>query len=239
MARRLISFVALAVVVVLFPCASIVFSQEGSRGGASKENLDLPFDALSESEDDDEKAPEVIVFYAQQYEGDGFFYSCDMSGSMNQESKFKKLQREVIKNVSQFSEKVQFGICFFNNALKKFPSNGRPADANPAMKAAAIAFVMSATPGRGSCSKPALLACLQFASQSSSKRKVIIHLSDGVNKCNNLELTAYNQEILAEVAARNTQRVKINTICIGSDHVDEEWMRKLAFQNNGQASRVQ
>jgi len=239
MANRWFVIFALAATVSLYTSERTVFAQEGSGGGASKENLDLPFDALADSEDDDEQAPEVIVFYAQQYEGDGFFYSCDMSGSMNEESKIKKLQREVIKNVSQFSEKVQFSFCFYDAGLKKFPANGRPADANPAMKAAAIAYVMSITPGHGSCGKPSLLAALQFASQSSSKRKVIIHLSDGQNYCNNMDKATYDQQILAEVSAKNTQRVKINSICIGVSDVNEEWMRKLAFQNNGQASRVQ
>ncbi len=230
--------IALSTVIGFFPSARTALAQEGSQGGASKANLDLPFDALAES-DDEEEAPEIIVFYSQQYEGDGFFYSCDMSGSMNEEAKFKKLQREVIKNVSQFSEKVQFSFCFYDTGLKKFPTNGRPADANAAMKAAAIAFVMTVTPGHGSCSKPSLIAALQFANQASSKRKVIIHLSDGQNYCNSMDKDQYDQQILAEVAAKNTQRVKINTICIGTQDVNEAWMRKLAFQNNGQASRVQ
>ncbi len=232
------TFIFLASVAVLglgFPPGA-AFSQ--SQTGAVKANLDLPFDALGES-DDEEEAPEVIVFYSQQYEGDGFFYSCDMSGSMKDEAKFKKLQREVIKNVSQFSEKVQFSFCFFDAGLRKFPTSGRPADANAAMKAAAIAFVMTVTPGAGSCSRPSLIAALQFANQSSSKRKVIIHLSDGQNYCNGMDKDQYDQQTLAEVSAKNTQRVKINTICIGTQDVNEAWMRKLAYQNNGQASRVQ
>lgn len=47
---------------------------------ASKENLDLPFDAFGISEDEKE-APEVVFFYGQQYEGDGFFFCLDRSSS--------------------------------------------------------------------------------------------------------------------------------------------------------------
>ncbi len=232
---RILVAVALILGLGLGLPSNAAFSQE-SQGGAVKANLDLPFDALGES-DDEEEAPEVIVFYSQQFEGDGFFYSCDISSSMAG-NKLKQLQREVIKNVSQFSEKVQFSFCFFDQNLKKFPTSGRPADANPAMKAAGIAMVMSIASGYGSCSKASLLAALQFANQSSAKRKVIIHLADGHNTCPGNEESVYAQQTLAEVSAKNTQRVKINTICIGAD-ADENWMRKLAFQNNGQASRVQ
>ena len=232
-------FIALLLSAALgfFPSSRSLFAQSASALGPTKENLDLPADAGGETEED-EDAPEIVVFYSQQYEGDGFFFSCDLSGSMKGD-KLGKLQREVIKNISQFSDKVQFAICFFNSQVKKFPSNGRPADANPSMKAAAIAFVTSGTPGPQSCSRPSLIACLTFANQSTAKRKLIIHLSDGMNYCNGQDLSVYNQETLNEVAAKNTQHVKINTICIGSDTVDEAWMKKLADQNGGKASRVQ
>ena len=44
-------------------------------GQASKENLDLPYDASLASERA-ESAPEVIVFYGEQYEGHGVFFCC-------------------------------------------------------------------------------------------------------------------------------------------------------------------
>jgi hypothetical protein len=226
----------LTVALGLFPSSRSLFAQAGSTGGPTKENLDLPADSSGETEDEEE-APEVIVFYSQQYEGDGFFFSCDLSGSMKGD-KLGKLQREVIRNITQFSDKVQFAICFFNSQVKKFPSNGRPADANPAMKAAAMAFVTAGSPGPQSCSRPSLIACLTFANQSTAKRKLIIHLSDGMNYCNGQDLSTYNQETLNDVAAKNTQHVRINTICIGSENVDEAWMKKLADQNGGKASRV-
>jgi VWA domain-containing protein len=236
MVRGWFAGLILTVLLGFFPLA--VLAQTGSSSsGATKENLDLPVEAGGES-DEDEEAPEVVVFYSQQYEGDGFFFSCDLSGSMRGD-KLHKLQREVMKNVTQFSDKVQFAICFFNSQVKKFPANGRPADASPAMKAAAMAFVTSATVGPQSCSRPSLIAALTFANQSSAKRKLIIHLSDGMNYCNGQDLATYNRETLDEVATKNTQHVKINTICIGSDNVDEVWMKTLAEQNGGKASRVQ
>jgi len=222
-----------AAFLVLTPSPS--YAQEGG-GGFNKLNLDLPFDAGG-TQEEEEEAPEIVVFYGQQYEGDGIFFSCDKSGSMNEGNKFKKLQQEVIKNISQFSERVEFGICFFDAGLSKFPTSGQPAKASAAMKAAGSAYVMSTAPGHGTCSKPALITCLQFANQSSAKRKVIIHLSDGFNYCGGADEATYSRECLNEVSQRNTCRAHVNTIGFGAS-VNEQFMKALAAQNSGSYSRV-
>ena len=46
--------------------------------GSTKENLDLPFDAGSEL-DDENLAPESFVFYGERFEGDGVFLCCGRS----------------------------------------------------------------------------------------------------------------------------------------------------------------
>jgi hypothetical protein len=212
----------------------------GGAGGFSKQNLDLPFEAGGNSEDEEE-APEIVVFYGQQYEGDGVFFCCDKSGSMNEGTKFKKLQQEVVKNLTQFSERVQFGIVFFDAQMVKFPTSGQPATASAPLKAAGIAMVLSTTPGHGTCQKPALIACLQYAQLSSAKRKIIIYLSDGFATCPNFNPAQYAQEALNEITQRNTGKVHINTICIGPpgvSNVDEDWMRKLASMNSGSMARI-
>jgi hypothetical protein len=221
------------------------FGQAGGAGGgaATKENLDLPFDALGSSEDDEE-APELVVFYGQQYEGDGFFYCLDRSGTMSEGSKFPTLQKEVIKNLTQFSERVQFAIVFFDANVTKFPASGRPCEATPAMKAAGSAYVTSNKTGHGTCCKEALVTALSFANQSTAKRKVILYLSDGGTTCPGTDGIQYAQQTLSEVKSRNTQQVKINTLYIGPagdetppDH-SEQFMKKLAAQNNGQETAV-
>jgi len=205
--------------------------------GLTKANLDLPFEAGA-AQEDEEEAPEIVVFYGQQYEADGIFFSCDCSGSMKG-NKFKRLQNEVLKNVSTFSERVQFGIVFFAGDVVKFPASGKPADASPSMKAAATAMVTSASLRMGTCTKAALVTCLAFANQSSAKRKIIIHLSDGEHRCNGADPDAYGRETLSEIAQRNTCKARINAICIGpSGEVNEPWMRTLAAQNNGTFARI-
>jgi hypothetical protein len=232
------SILTLAILSLVFWTGQAPAFGQDAGGGGTKENLDLPFDAIGASEDEEE-APEIIVFYGQQYEGDGIFFCCDKSGSMNEANKFRRLQQEVAKNLTQFSERVQFGIVFFDAGLSKFPPSGRPAEANPSMKAAGMAYVMSTTPGHGTCCKAALTTALTYANQATSKRKLIIYLSDGYTTCPGQDATQYGQATLAEVTARNTSRIHINTICIGPQGgVDENWMRKLAAQNNGSYARI-
>ncbi len=207
-----------------------------ARDGDLKANLDLPFDAIGEDEEEEE-APEVIVFYGAQYEGDFFCFTCDRSGSMEGE-RWTKLQREVVKNIAQFSERVQFGIVFFAGDTKKFPPSGQPADANPGMKAAAISMVMSTTLGRQSCYKEALFDALAFASRSSTKRKVIICLGDGELYCSGQRGDAYGQQALTQIKARNVSGAKINCIGIAAPGGEgERWLKTLAAQNNGQYRR--
>jgi hypothetical protein len=214
-------------------------AQSGGGNGASvatKENLDLPFDAVGNS-DDEEEAPEIIVFYGQQVEGDCFVFCCDKSSSM-EGAQWKRLQQEVVKIINGFSDRVQFGIVFFDANMVKFPPSGRPADANQAMKGAGVAMVMSTVTGHGTCSKAALVQSLQYTNQSTGKRKSIVYLSDGHNTCNGMDEIEYTKSLMAEVTARNTQRAHINTFCIGSDWVDENFMRNLAAANQGTYTRI-
>lgn len=49
-------------------------AQQLGAGGVLKENLDLPYDAVGDSKDEDEIASEIVVLYGQAFEGDGFVF---------------------------------------------------------------------------------------------------------------------------------------------------------------------
>ncbi len=213
------------------PSGRVGFAQEGNL----KANLDLPFEAAGEDEEE-EAAPETIIFYGQQYEADFFCFVADRSGSMNINGRWQKLQNEVAKTITGFSERVQFGIVFIANQLTKFPASGQPAEANPAQKEAAISMVMSTQTDRGSCYMEGLIEGLCIAARSTSKRKVIICLGDGEVACNGADGVTLVQQTLSAVKARNVMGTKINTIGIGVAY-GEPFMKTLAQQNNGQYKR--
>jgi hypothetical protein len=228
----LASFLALIVVP-----SSYVQAQDLGVGGATKENLDLPFDAAGESEEE-EDAPEIVTFYGQQLEGDGVFYVIDKSGSMRDNGELAIAQREVIRNVQEFSERVQFGIVFFDATVVKFPASGMPAEANPGMKASAVSFVLSITGVQGSCCQQGLAEGLRMANLATPKRKVMVYVGDGGGTCSGDEST-YLQKTLAQVTAQNYQRMQIN--CIGvlnPSTIGVDFMKKLAGNNGGTYTRI-
>jgi Mg-chelatase subunit ChlD len=227
-ALRLFSIVSLA-----------VFLGAGRLDAQVKENLDLPFDAVGDSEDEEE-APEVVSFYSVNLEGDGFFYVIDKSGSMTEQGELARAKQECLKNLREFSNRVWFGIVFFDGNVSKFPSNGQPARADPAMKQQASSFVQAAArEARGSCCKEGLLAGLKMANMSKPRRKVLVYLGDGGTNCGGVDPSQYMRETLSAVLGANYQRCKINTIGVLDVRPENEnFLKQLAAQNAGTYTRI-
>lgn len=204
----------------------------------NKENLDLPFDALGE-EEEEEEAPEVVNFYSTNLEGDGFFYVVDRSGSMQDSGELQRAKAEINKNISEFSSRVQFGIVFFDAGLMRFPGSGQPAEATEAMKQGAKGFVNAVPGGGGSCCMQGILAALQFANRAKSKRKVIVYLGDGGGTCMGADEAQYLNKAISTITGQNYQRVKINTIgVLNVTQVCENFLRRLASANGGTYTRI-
>lgn len=213
----------------------------GGRIGAGKppaglkENLDLPF-SLSADGEEDEPAPELVVFYGQIYEADSFFYCLDRSLSMA-EGEWQTLQREVTRNVRQFSKEVLFGIAFFARETTAFPADRKPAKASEAQKAAAVALVESLGPETWTCLLDGLRAALEMANRSTAPRRAVILLSDGKPACPGADFVSYREKIFQESIALNPRGIPIHTIGIGSD-VDDSFLRQLAEMHRGTYRRI-
>ena len=221
----------------VFTACALSATQAFAQSGI-KENLDLPFDALGENEEE-EDAPEVVNFYTVTLEGDGFFYIIDRSGTMNDSGELGRARAEVKKNISEFSERVQFGVFFFGADIVKFPNNGQPATADTAMKQSGKAFVDGTPQQNGTCGLKALQAALQMANQAKSSRKVIVYLSDGGGTCMGADEGQYLNKLLSTVASMNFQRIKINTIgVLNLTALGEQFMRKLATMNGGTYTKI-
>lgn len=203
-----------------------------------KENLDLPYEADGEVEVD-EDAPEIHIFYGQQLEGDGIFYVIDRSSTMQDAGELAVAKREVIRNIREFSEGVQFGIVFFESGVIQFPPSGQPAEANAAMKAAATSYVQSAAGGFGTCCLEGLATGLRMASRATSRRKVLVYVGDGGGTCQGADEARYLQTTLAAITARNWERVQIHTIgVLDVGRIQEDFLRRLASANGGSYRRI-
>jgi len=74
MERFLRGWTWLIVVTLVFGRGSL--SAQGTSTGGLKANLDLPYEAVGEAEEEAE-TPEAIVFYGQMYEGTSFIFCAD------------------------------------------------------------------------------------------------------------------------------------------------------------------
>lgn len=208
-------------------------------GGATKENLDLPADAVGGPDDDDEECCNVVEFYNQTLEAQAFFYVIDRSTTMQNHGELDRAKQEVCRNIDEFHSRVELGIFFFDKGLAQFPANGQSAAATPEVKASAKAFVQSTQGGTGTCGLAALGAALRMAQSSSLKRRLIIYLSDGGGTCPGNEEADYLEKTLSSVAAQNYQRVRINTIgVIDVGQLQESFLKRLAFMNGGTYTRI-
>jgi hypothetical protein len=213
----------------------------GSTSGSSslKENLDLPYDAVGDGSSEEE-APEVIVFYGQQYEGDAFFYTVDKSGSMQDRGELPRAKAEISRNISEFSERTEFAVNFFDSNIYKFPANGRPTLANPAMKAAALSWVAGQPGGNGSCCQKGFVAALQAANLSTARRRVIVYVGDGGGTCAGDE-DSYLRQCLALVVSQNYNHAQVNTIGVLMDANrvrQEDFLKAMAAANGGTYKRI-
>ena len=223
---------------VLFVASPTSLKAQSVGTAATKENLDLPFDALGQA-DDEEDAPEIVIFEGTQLEADGFFYVIDRSGTMNDRGELGIARKEVVKNISEFSDRVQFGVVFFGADIAKFPSSGQPADASPSMKASGINFVQSTPQLNGTCCQKAISAIFQMANIATCKKKVIVYLSDGGGTCGGGDEAAYLKQTMALATSQNYQRIQLNTIgVLDLTPLGEAFMKQLAASNGGTYARV-
>jgi len=229
---------ALSLIALLFGFSTLSLeAQDTGSGAGNKVNLDLPFDAAG-GENNDEEAPPSIIFYGQQFEGDGIFYCLDRSRSTQDNGELQIEKRETIRNIAEFSERVQFAVVFYDQGVLKWPSSGKPAEANAGFKAAGIAFVSSTQGGGGTCVAKGLTECINFANQSTAKRTQIILLTDGFTTCPGAgDETEYAKKTLGEITGKNYKRHPINCICVGTE-VSETFPKTMAAMNGGTYKRV-
>ena len=234
-ATRSLPGLLVATILIGMTVCNVVRAQSQAK---TKENLDLPFNAGGLDSETDEEAPEVVVFYGQSFEGDGIFYCLDRSGSTAQ-GELNIEKRETVRNIMDFSPRVQFGVVFYASDVMRFPSTGRPIDASAGNKNAASGWIMSVQSGSGTCVKRGLLDALNFANRSSAKRNIVIYLGDGQTTCPGADPAAYARRTLKEVRSENSKNVQINAICVGAgNEVSETFPQALARMNEGQYCRI-
>lgn len=214
---------------VIYRAAPRLPAQGIGSTSQSKENLDLPYDAVGEGSEESD-APDIIIFYGQSYEGDGIFYVIDRSGSMQGSGELDIAKREVVRNITEFSSRIQFGIVFFDSNVLKYPSSGQPVDANSGNKQAAIGWVMGMPGGSGSAMSLGMFAGLEIANKASSDRRTLIYVGDG---------GGHSAALMGQIKGKNTGRAKINAVGVLDVSVDSrQFLQKMAQSNGGTYTEI-
>lgn len=211
--------------------------------GLSKANLDLPYNAGSASEDD-EDAPEIVSFYGSMYEASAVVFCLDESRSMDSAGRWATQQKEVIRAISELSDAAQVGVVFYGDSSYAFRNNLVPA--NKANKAAIIQWVTGRQLSLGTCLGGGVVDSLRMLQRAATKYRAVIVAGDGrPTSCPFVRGSGQDprvaQQVLAESLAANPGlQVRIHTILVGSDVTDRDvdFMRKLAQLHRGTYRRV-
>ncbi|MCI0652754.1 MAG: VWA domain-containing protein [Planctomycetes bacterium] len=199
------------------------------EGSSGKSPLDLPAGGRG-STAEDEDAPEIIEFYASQYEGDAFFFLIDKSGSMLGEQ-FDILKEEMTSSISSLSHRAEFGIVAFSTLAVAF--SDKPSRATINNKSQAIAWVQALEASGLTRMLDGALILLPVAEQSRKKHRVIIVLSDGLPNGPGPE------ETLSGILAANDESIPMNTILIGAGPEAVAFMTDLAAATGGKFSHLE
>lgn len=214
----------------LFLLFSIVLSSTVwilAQDGSGTKPLDLPI-SLGRGGEDDEDAPELILFYGAGFEGEAFFWCLDKSCSMAWGGAMQTLKREMGDALAQLSTSAEFGITAYSESVVSFAAG--PAPATPSNKAAAEAWVEGLVPGGGTCMAAGGTACLQIANQSVRDHRRVLVLGDGVPACGG---STDAEGTLAAITGANYQQIPIDTLYISADDAGIAFMQQLAALNNG------
>jgi len=201
--------------------------------------LDLP-DGFGVTQEDEEE-PELIEFYADEYEGDAFFFCLDRSSSMGQttasgEVKFSVLKRETIRALQGLTSRSVVSIVFYNQDMEPLTFGDPPIKMEAAAKAQLISKVTGTQISVGSCMFRGAEKLLGIATKSQNEHRTMILVADGRTHCSNGENDA--NRVFARIIAKNTTRMSINTIYTGMQS-GEDWtigkplLERLSRATNG------
>ena len=226
---RLFGIPLLWIAVVLFPLilSSTMWVLASSQEEGVRRPLDMPSGGGG-GDGDDEDAPETIIFYGQDYEGDAFFWCLDKSGSMDWGGAMEDLKQEMAGAILSLSPAAEFSLVAFSSNTVVWSPTPRPARLPE--KTAALTWVNSLQADGWTCLAPAAIQTLQICNLSSKQHRQVLILSDGAPYCDGIDTST---QALTEITMANWQMVPIHTIFIGTETEGIDFMQTLAAMNQG------
>ncbi|MBI4603592.1 MAG: hypothetical protein HY721_16695 [Planctomycetes bacterium] len=216
---------------------------------ARKENLDLPYNAVADPEEE-EDAPELVVFYGQALEADAFVFVVAKHTRMGLFGSLDIAKGEVTRAIGDLSSKGEFGVVFIDDAPEAHPPSGGVARATERAKADGADFVRRQEPGVDwACLIDAFLKAFEMLRHSTAGRKLVVYAGDGNGFCREgghyITNEEYLERALSRITAANTQSVRIDCIKTdgsdpdsGADDLGRQFLQRLAAANRGTYRRI-
>ena len=204
------------------------------HGLTARTPLDLP-NGGEGIEVDEKEGLEPLTFYGNEFEGDGFFFCLDKSGSMANDSRLDTLKSEVVKALDSLTSKSEFGIVAFSTGWISWDT--RPKRAQPDIVDDAKNWVNQLNAAGQTHLAPAGVETIRLSSLSRKKHKHIIVLSDGLPNGPGALDSAITDTINA-ITLANWERTPIHTIYIGDNQIGKNFMQTLALMNSGTFTQV-
>jgi len=199
-----------------------------SDGKPVKRPLDLPRGGQG-YEEEEEDIPETITFYGGSYEGDGFFFCLDKSGSMMIGDAISEMKSEVTDAISELTEQSEFALVAFSTGWISW--SPRPKVGNTANRILSTAWVQSLEVGGSTHLATACIETIRLCNMSEKEHKQIILLSDGEPS------SPGPDETLSSVTSANWRRTPIHTVYLGCQIAALQFMQQLAAANGGEFSQ--
>ncbi len=220
----------------LFVCVLVLTSAalnaQNLGGAAAKQNLDLPVNARTDDREDEE-APETVSFYGQLFESEVVVFVVSREGGMQVRGDLDVVKRELVNAISEFSQRMQFGIVFYDRGVEQFRRHVVTATAE--IKATAATFIRSIPGGGGSCINEGLMSALRLAILAPATHKAVIYIGTGSGFCQGA-----NQEVYLARALKTTNfvahagNIQVNTIGVAQSNLcGAEFLRQVARSNGG------
>ena len=216
-----------------------VFSGAATSADGDVAFLDLP-DGFGVTQED-EIEPEIIEFYADEFEGDAFFFLLDRSSSMggttaSGEVKYAVMKRETIRALQGLTSRSVCSVLFYNVDMEPLTFGDPPIKMEPAAKAQLISRVSGTPISNGSCMVRGAEKLLGIAVKTQNEHRTMILVADGRTHCSNGENNPDN--VFKRIMAKNVTRMPINTVYTGPQS-GEDWtigkplLERLSRATNG------
>ena len=220
-------------------CVSVPLLGFSTLGSASdtaaglKRPLDLPSGGRPADGEEEEDAPETILFYGSEFEGDCFVWCFPAYGFCGETTVFTAIKAEINAALVQLSDNSDFDLVCFNSTTYLWRPVVSPANANN--KALATAWMNSMVPIESHCIVEAATTALGILQAASSDHKQMVLCGAREPYCNGQGGGDYVAGALLDITAANYEGTPIHTIYFSTTFYSGEqaFYQQLANMNSG------